>query len=569
MGSMDSEPIPLRRRVGPTLFRRPSTLGIAFAELLWWQSLTPTLMPRSAAAQGAIGGISIAVGFGIGTLLWWAARPPLQRSGRMPSTKTRQRVRQALYLTAMLLTVAGIPLWMSWQNEQRDLFGLEHLALGPSVLIVPVTVLVGFIFGIIGRGAGALIRALQRWSKRRLPARIATPATVVIVFLLGGIILPDLAFSRFTTWAATTFGAADQSTNPGTVQPTTSTVSAGPGSLISWDSLGVQGRDFVAGATTADKIRAFYGPDANATEPVRVYAGLRSAPDARSRAKLVVEELERTGGFDRSVLVVATSTGTGWIDPDAAGALEMLHHGDTAIASIQYSFLPSWISFLTDLDLASEAGAELFNAVSEARERRPAERRPKLIVFGLSLGSFGAEGAFVGLDANSSVANIVGRSDGALFVGAPDANPIRRQITTERDAGSPYWSPTFRDGSTVRVTTRDPNQPPPPGPWKQPRVNYVNHPSDPVVYWGMSWLWSKPGWMDAPRGYDVTDRGRWFPFVTWLQGVFDLMAGFSAPPGFGHDYQLDYVRAWADVVPPDGWTATDTTRLEQHLFPAS
>jgi len=79
-----------------------------------------------------------------------------------------------------------------------------------------------------------------------------------------------------------------------------------------------------------------------------------------------VAELERTGGFDRSVLVVATSTGTGWIDPDAAEALEMLHHGDTAIASIQYSFLPSWISFLIDLGLASEAGSELRNAVSKA-----------------------------------------------------------------------------------------------------------------------------------------------------------------------------------------------------------
>ena len=52
-------------------------------------------------------------------------------------------------------------------------------------------------------------------------------------------------------------------------------------------------------------------------------------------------------------------------------------------------------------------------------------------------------------------------------------------------------------------------------------------------------VWSPPDWVDHPRGYDVPDRGRWFPFVTGAQGVFDLMAGFAAPPGFGHDYRLD------------------------------
>jgi uncharacterized membrane protein len=74
--------------------------------------------------------------------------------------------------------------------------------------------------------------------------------------------------------------------------------------------------------------------------------------------------------------------------------------------------------------------------------------------------------------------------------------------------------------------------------------------------------------MDDPRGYDVPARAGWFPLVTGVQGVFDLMAGFSAPPGFGHDYRLDYAQGWADVVPPDGWADHDTDRLEAFLFPA-
>ena len=43
-----------------------------------------------------------------------------------------------------------------------------------------------------------------------------------------------------------------------------------------------------------------------------------SADTVQERADLAVEELERTGAFDREIVVVATSTGTGWIDPDAA-----------------------------------------------------------------------------------------------------------------------------------------------------------------------------------------------------------------------------------------------------------
>jgi uncharacterized membrane protein len=264
-------------------------------------------------------------------------------------------------------------------------------------------------------------------------------------------------------------------------------------------------------------------------------------------------------------LVVATATGTGWIDPDASRALEVVHRGDTAIVSMQYSYLPSWISSITDRDLAAAAGAELFAEVERRWLELPDADRPQLIVFGLSLGSFGAEGAFAGPTAAASVGNIVARSDGALLVGATGGNPILRQLIADRDAGSPEWAPIIDDGRTVRFVTRDPDQPQATGPWDEPRILYVNHPSDPVTHWGLDWMWSTPAWMDSPRGYDVTSDGHWFPFVTWTQGVFDLMAGFGAPPGHGHDYRLDYVDAWARVVPPAGWTHAETARIEALL----
>ena len=44
-------------------------------------------------------------------------------------------------------------------------------------------------------------------------------------------------------------------------------------------------------------------------------------------------ELERTGGLERKVIAVATTTGTGWINEAEASALEYMYNGDSAIVS--------------------------------------------------------------------------------------------------------------------------------------------------------------------------------------------------------------------------------------------
>ena len=50
-------------------------------------------------------------------------------------------------------------------------------------------------------------------------------------------------------------------------------------------------------------------------EPIRVYAGMpEEGQSLQSAADLVVEELHRTGAFERAVILIATSTGSGWVD---------------------------------------------------------------------------------------------------------------------------------------------------------------------------------------------------------------------------------------------------------------
>jgi uncharacterized membrane protein len=294
-------------------------------------------------------------------------------------------------------------------------------------------------------------------------------------------------------------------------------------------------------------------------QPIRAYVGLQTVDGVEERAALAVEELERTGAFDRSVLVIATVTGTGWINPVAAEALEHLHRGDTAIVGMQYSYLPSWISFIVDKDKAAETGRALIGAVQQRWAELPEGDRPLLVVFGESLGSFGSEHAFVEDDAESSVARITDLVDRALWIGPTESNPIRRQLVTGREPGSPAWLPVVTEDVTFANTRGELAEP------GIAEVLYRQHPSDPVGWWEPAALWREPAWLEGERGYDVPDRARWFPFVTWLQTTFDLIEGFSAPAGYGHNYDDGWVQAWAAVAPPAGWTAADTTALAEAL----
>jgi uncharacterized membrane protein len=296
-----------------------------------------------------------------------------------------------------------------------------------------------------------------------------------------------------------------------------------------------------------------------------VFTGIESADDVQERADLAVQELQRTGAFDRDILAVVTVTGTGWIDPDASRALEVLHSGDTAMVGMQYSFLPSWIAKLLVDGASAEAGAVLFDTVYERWNELPEDDRPKLIIYGLSLGSYGAESAYAGQTAANSVANMMARTDGVLLGGPTNDNVAHRQITDGRESGTPVWRPVYDGGETVRFFNDVDELIPLDPDWEAPRYVYVQHASDPVTFWNFNSLWSPSPWMDDPRGPDVPEGGPWFPVVTGVQGVFDLMAGFGAPPGHGHDYRLEWPGAWAQVVPPEGWTSVDTESLNTFL----
>ena len=152
---------------------------------------------------------------------------------------------------------------------------------------------------------------------------------VLIVAILNGVVV------RFAMQTLNnTFEAVNNEESPNNPAPKSPLRSGGPGSLVSWSSLGHQGRIFIGGGPTTQQLSAFNG--APAVEPIRAYAGLNSANGIRATAELAARELERTGGLKRKVVAVATTTGTGWINEAEADAVEYMFNGDSAIVSMQY-----------------------------------------------------------------------------------------------------------------------------------------------------------------------------------------------------------------------------------------
>ena len=195
----------------------------------------------------------------------------------------------------------------------------------------------------------------------------------------------------------------------------------------------------------------------------------------------------------------------------------------------------------------------------------PEQDRPRLIVFGASLGASGAERPFVGPDVAASVANFASRADGALIVGSLGWNPILRQLTDARDPGSPAWQPSYAGGETVRFADRrQPARPRhglgsvagalPAAPRRPGRVPVARFA---VVAAGMDGRAARPTESrPTPAGSRSSRPSR---------PLADLSFAASLPSGFGHDYRVDYVDAFARIAPPDAWTDDDTARLEAYL----
>jgi uncharacterized membrane protein len=522
----------LRRPRLPT-YTLPGAWG---AVLLGSLSFTPSLLPRPALFQGAVAGIDAALGYGIGVLLAWVWREYADRGPRRPGRRTWQ----AWAGTSAVLLLVSLVLGRRWHVEGSALVAQEPESVwtGVWIPVVAVVVFVGLVAA--ARLARRAYRGVARWLARHMGERAARATGLGLVVATTVLVASGVLWDASLRVADDVYALRDGATPSGAEEPTTGLRSGGPGSLVAWDSLGREGRAFTGRGPGADAISAFHD-GAPALEPIRAYAGVESAGDVEDRAALAVRDLERAGGFDRSRLLVVTTTGTGWVEPSAAGSFEYLTGGDSAIVAMQYSHLPSWLSFLVDQEEAREAGRLLFDAVYERWTQLPPGDRPRLYVFGESLGSFGSETAF------SGEFDLRNRVDGALFTGPPNFNPLYRDFVEGRDGGTEV-EPVHEGGRTVRFSTSAREGVPPGGAWPGTRVLYLQHPSDPVTWWSPRLLLHRPDWLEEPRGRDVLDETRWIPVVTFWQVSADLALGFSTAPGHGHNFSGEHGDGWSAVL---------------------
>lgn len=537
--------------------------GSVGATFFFCLSLTPSLLPRTWIFQAVVSGLTTTIGYSIGALVGSLLRFVARRvrPGWSPSRRVVVGAWAAYIVAALVASVWFLAASARWKTQLLDLMGAESP--GPNhyllVLLIASALFLGFV--VLGRAFRWAFRRLGRVFSRWVPIPVAVTASAVCIALITYWSWTGLLYPSLLGVANNTFAAVNQETEAGNAAPTSATHSGGPESLVSWDSLGRKGREFVSSGPTVADLESFSGRPA--LDPVRAYVGLHSAETPEDLADLAVDELDRAGGFERSVLVVVTTTGTGWVDAAAADALEYLYNGDSAIVTMQYSYLPSWISFVADQEQVKIAGKALFDAVYDEWSTLPEGDRPDLIVYGESLGGLGSAAAFDDLD------DLVRRVDGALWVGTPTTQDLRREITAGRDPGSPARLPVYDGGERVRFWGGWQEPLDLDGDWEQPRILYLQHASDPVAFWDPHLIYSEPEWLEEPPGPDVLPVFDWYPFVTFWQVSADMAVSAEVPAGHAHNYGGELVDAWMAVVdPPFAWSDDKLAELRDmvHSF---
>ena len=532
-----------------------SYVGLVTATLFSAASLSPSLVPRNYLFQGLLAGLAAAVGYGLGVAVVW-----VWRYLEIPEPRDKVQTIAKRITVAWVLCITVYFLWRTtvWQNSIRELMNMPPENSSYPVRVALIAVLFAAAIVALARLLGLGCRWCSGLLNKLLPRRISNVLGVVVVGLLFVAIVDGVLARAALTLADGVFLRMDRATDDGIEQPTHPLATGSAESLVDWESIGRQGKTFIAGGPTQEELTQFWQQPA--LRPLRVYVGVRTDGTLAERARLALDELIRVGGFERKVLVVATPTGTGWFDPAGVDTLEYLHAGDTAIVGLQYSYLPSWVTLLVDPNRSREAAQLLFNEVYAHWKQLPPETRPKLYLHGLSLGSLGSESSADLLEIFEDPIQ------GAVWSGPPFPSRVWSNVTRHRNPGSPAWLPKFRDGRTVRFTNNQHALDDLEGDWGPIRIVYLQHASDPMIFFSPDLLFQRPAWLTGERGPDVSPYLEWYPIITFLQVGFDLPLATSVPLGYGHNYApKGYIHAWREVTDVKDWDASDTERLVKEL----
>ncbi len=567
-----------------------SSPSAPLATVAWLDSFEPSLMPRTSLLQGVVGGLSIlsaraiadrterilqpvlgqrkdvrrrllvraavaGVGAGLGALperngerLWWSG---LRGGGEMlrsvavggaihdvghaawssqPRHDRRQGQVRAAVATASV--VAGLGLWADRRLAQRTA-AVQPWPIEQRNDLLHSTVITGAVV-LGGRLTGQAV-ALSRQELRRWLGAGAAKAV-----LADGM---NLAAWSGLAGASYHAGIARLRVGNGTLEPGYDLVPRHPrvsgsaGSRSVFSELGRQGRRFVADVLEPSRITQVMGEPALAA-PVRVYVGLDSEPlYPTGRAELALEELERTGAYDRGHLLLVSPTGTGWVDQTLVESAELLTRGDVATCAIQYGAFPSFLA-MQKVALGRSQFRVLLLGVRERLRGMSPERRPRVLVFGESMGAWTASDVIMhqgigGFDHYGI--------DRALWVGMPwlakwSRSGMIRGSSDLVPPGTVGVFDRFDQLSALSAADR-----------RALRAVILSHDNDPLAVLGPDLALQRPRWLqERRRGRGVPEEMRWVPVVTFLQTMVDALNSMVQVPGeftsYGHDYRGDMAR---------------------------
>lgn len=523
-----------------------SSGGVVSALFGLFASLTPSLLPRPWVMQGMISGLVVVAFYPVGVAAEWVARRIAAwiELDYSIAERARRLLSIGWFVLAVGLYLSAQAISLSWQRESARLVGAPEPGAGYVIGSLLVTTLVFLVILMAYRGIHWAVTHADRLGRKVLPAVLSRVLATAAVLVLVLVLVDRLVLAPIVQVAERSSLATDSSRPAGVDPPTSPLRSGSPASPESWKSLGTEGAMFVSRGPSAADITQLTG--AQALEPIRVYAGLGKR-SLQQVADAVVAEMDRTGAFERSAILIYTTTGTGWVNEWHASAFEYLGGGDTVVAAMQYSRFPSALALLADIETPRHAGRLLYETVTERIAELPAGSRPKVYLGGESLGAYGAQATF------DTPEDLLAAVDGAVWSGTPGFTPLHQVLTAQRMPGSTAVNPVIDNGLHYRFAANQAELSAdqfgrPLGPWQAPRVTYLQHPSDPVVWWDMSLFFGAPDWIEEPPGADVTGRIRFVPIATMLQVSADMAVAQDVRPGHGHVYQDELVPAWAGVL---------------------
>jgi uncharacterized membrane protein len=214
-----------------------------------------------------------------------------------------------------------------------------------------------------------------------------------------------------------------------------------------------------------------------------------------------------------------------------------------ATVTLQYSKRPSPLS-LGRIGAAREQNRLLLLRVAERLRAVAPQRRPKVVLFGESLGAHTSQDVLLHWGTLGPDALGVDR---ALWIGTPSGSGWMRQVMgPPRPDVDPELVGMFNDFDQYAALSDE----------RRARLRYVmvSHDNDGVTKFGPDLVVNRPRWLSpgrppvqevpgaSPRG--VPPSMRWRPLTTFLQTMIDMKN--AQTPGayraYAHDYRPDLAR---------------------------